>query len=93
MEKPVIKELKEKIGKEAEHIAAYVSSFEVHSAKDEKALADILSMLMNINAFIVKTEESHQKRIQLAKELAKALDEMETDTKKFAERHGKKSPS
>ncbi len=93
MEKPVMKELKEKIGKEAEHIVAYVGSFEVHSAKDEQALADILSMLKNINASIVKIEASHQKRIQLAKELAKALDEMETDSKKFAEKHGKKTSS
>jgi len=93
MEKPVMKELKEKIGKEAEHIAAYVGSFEVHSAKDEQALADILSMLNNTSAAIVRIEESHQKRIQLAKELAKALEEMETDSKKFAEKHGKKVSS
>jgi hypothetical protein len=89
MEKQVVKEIKEKIGKEAEQIVAYVGSFEVHSAKDEQALADILSMLTNISAAIAKIEESHRKRIQLAKELAKALDEMEIDSKKFAEKHGK----
>jgi methyl-accepting chemotaxis protein len=93
MEKHTVKEQKENIGKEAEHIVGYIGSFEVHSAKDEQALADILSMLKNINASIVKIEASHQKRIQLAKELAKALDEMETDSKKFAEKHGKKAPS
>lgn len=89
MEKQLVKELKEMIGGEAEQIVAYTGSFEAHSAKDEQALSDILSMLKNINAAIVKIEESHQKRLHLAKELAKALDEMEMDSKKFAEKYGK----
>lgn len=89
MEKQIVKELKEMIGGEAEQIVAYAGRFEVHSAKDEQALSDILSMLKNINAAIVKIEESHQKRLHLANELAKALDEMEMDSKKFAEKYGK----
>ncbi|MGA9141343.1 MAG: hypothetical protein WBZ29_14040 [Methanocella sp.] len=89
MEKPAVKDIKEKIGIEAEQIVAYAGSFEVHSAKDEQALVDILAMLTNASAAIAKIEESHRKRIQLAKDLAKALDEMETDSKKFAEKHGK----
>ncbi len=90
MEKAAVKEIKENIDAEAEQISAYAGSFQAHSAKDEQALADILSMLKNINAEIARIEEAHQKRIRLAKELAQALNEMETDSKKFAEKHGKK---
>lgn len=91
MEKENVKELKEIIGSEAQQIIAYADSFESHSAKDEQALTDILSMLKNINAAIVRIEESHQKRLQLSRELARALEEMEMDSKKFAEKHGKKT--
>jgi hypothetical protein len=90
MEKNSVKECKEKISREIDGILRYVSDFEVHSAKDLQALVDIQSMLSNVNAAVVKIEESHQRRIHLTKELTKALNEIETESTKFAERHGKK---
>ena len=92
MEKTGVKECKEKISKEVDSILRYVSSFEVHSAKDLQALANIQSMLEGITATIVKIEESHQRRIHLTKELSKALSEIETESTKFAEKHKNKVP-
>lgn len=93
MEKPGVSENKEKIGQELEHIGQYVSGFHPQSAKDEQALADILSMLAGVSAEIAKIEEAHQRRKHLTKELSKALAEMEKDTTQFAEKHGKKPGS
>jgi hypothetical protein len=92
MEKTNVKECKEKISEEIDNILRYVSSFEVHSAKDMQALADIQSMLSNVNAAVVKIEESHQRRIHLTMELSKTLNEIESESTKFAEKHKKKSP-
>jgi hypothetical protein len=90
MEKTGVKEYKEKISKEVDSILRYVSSFEVQSAKDLQALAEIQSMLAGVSATIVRIEESHQRRIHLTKELSKALGEIETESMKFAEKHKKK---
>ncbi len=87
--KTSVKETQEKIAQELDQISRYVSGFEALSARDGQALADILSMLASVNAAIVKIEESHQKRIHLAKELAKSLAEMEDGVRQFAEKHGK----
>ncbi len=92
MEKPDAKGYKEKIGEELDSILRYVSSFEIYSAKDLQALADIQSMLAGVNAAVLKIEESHQRRIHLMKELSKTLGEIESESTKFAEKHGKKSP-
>lgn len=92
MEKTSVSEYKERIGRQIDDILRYVSGFEVHSAKDLQALADIQSMLEGVNAALIKIEESHQRRIQLMSELSRALEEMELESKKFAERHGKKVP-
>ncbi len=93
MEKQIVREIKDKISKEAEHIVGYVSGFDSHSAKDEQALAEILSMLTGISTAIVKIEDSHQRRIKLSRELESTLSEMETDSKKFADKYGKKVSS
>lgn len=87
MEKTNVKACKEKISQEIDSILRYVSGFEVHSAKDMQALVDIQSMLSNVNAAVVKIEESHQRRIHLTMELSKALKEIETESTKFAEKH------
>jgi hypothetical protein len=90
MEKTGVKEYKEKISKEVDSILQYVSSFEVHSAKDLQALAEIQSMLEGVNATLVKIEESHQRRIALTQELTRALSEIETESSKFADKHKNK---
>jgi hypothetical protein len=90
MDKKGVKEYKEKISKEVDSILRYVGSFEVHSAKDLQALADIQSMLAGVNATVVRIEESHQRRIHLTQELSKALKEIETESTKFADKHRKK---
>ena len=92
MEKKGASEYKEMISKEIDGILRYVASFEVCSAKDLQALADVQSMLAGVSAAVVKIEESHQRRIHLTKELSKALGEIESESAKFAEKHGKKSP-
>jgi hypothetical protein len=92
MEKTGVKGYKENISKEIDNILHYVSSFEVYSAKDLQALADIQSMLAGVSAAIIKIEESHQRRIHLTKELSKALSEIETESSRFAEKHSKKVP-
>ena len=92
MEKKGAKEYKEMITREVDSILLYVSNFEVCSAKDLQALADIQSMLAGVSAAIVKIEESHKRRIHLTQELSKALNEIESESTKFAEKHGKKSP-
>ncbi len=92
MEKNGVKEYKEKISQEIDSILHYVSGFEVHSAKDLQALADIQSMLAGVNAAVVKIEESHQRRIHLMKELSKTLGEIESESTKFADKHRKKVP-
>jgi hypothetical protein len=92
MEKTGVREYKEKISKEVDNILHYVSSFEVCSAKDLQALADIHSMLAGVNAAVIKIEESHQRRLHLMKELSKALGEIETESTKFAEKHRNKAP-
>lgn len=85
-------EYKEQIGKELSHIIEYTKGFHACSAKDEQALAEILSMLTDIRAAIGKIEASHQRRMQLTEELARTLGEMENQHKSFAEKHGKSSP-
>jgi hypothetical protein len=92
MDKKGAREYKEMINSEVDSILRYVSNFEVCSAKDLQALADIQSMLAGVSAAVVKIEESHQRRIHLTKELSKALSEIESESTKFAEKHGKKSP-
>jgi hypothetical protein len=92
MEKPNVKECKEKISKEIDSILRYVGGFEVHSAKDMQALVDIQSMLSNVNAAVVKIEESHQRRIHLTMELSKTLKEIEAENTKFAEKHRNVAP-
>ena len=89
MEKTGVREIKGKIAGELEQIGRYVGGFAPQSAKDEQALADILSMVSGVNAEIGKIEEAHQRRLHLTRELAKALSEMEKDASQFAERHGK----
>jgi hypothetical protein len=92
MEKKDARAYKEMISKEVDSILQYVSSFEVYSAKDMQALVDIQSMLTGVSEAVVKIEESHQRRIHLTKELSKALSEIETESSKFAEKHGKQTP-
>jgi hypothetical protein len=82
---------KEQIFKEANYVIDYVGGFEVHSARDEQALAEILSMLAGVRAAIERIEASHQRRIELMGELARTLGEMENQHQAFADRLGKKS--
>ncbi len=92
MERSDAKGYKEKIAEELDSILRYVGSFEIYSAKDLQALADIQSMLAGVNAAVLKIEESHQRRIHLMNELSKTLNEIESESTKFAEKHKKKSP-
>lgn len=89
MDKKGVKEYKEMISKEVEGILRYISSFEVHSAKDLQALTEVYTMLTGVSAAIVKIEESHQRRIHLTSELTRALDDIESQSAKFAEKYAK----
>ena len=77
------------IEKEAEYIINYVRGFRVHTAKDETALAEILSMLNNLHMTVDRIEEAHQRRIILMEEMMKTVSAMEDEQKQFVEKHKK----
>ena len=89
MDSAKIAEKRKLIEEEAGFIVGYVGDFEIHSAKDETALGNILSMLHRTHEAIDLIEEGHQKRIVLMGEMQKTVSAMEEDHKKFAEKHRK----
>ena len=64
-------------------ILRYLDSFDVQSAKDDQALSDILSMVKGISGKINEIEATHEKRVQLTKELEAKLAELETVSNQF----------